>query len=58
MAMLGVLQLMASQGANADAKLVVSERISSASGASMVHEDLQAKGLLEQAPGQGGSCAN
>ena len=95
MAMLGVLELMASQGAtademfeaakyinaywfpqqtletaiylqlnentdfaNADAKLVVSEKFSSASGASMVHEDLQAKGLLEQAPGQGGSCAN
>jgi hypothetical protein len=95
MAMLGVLQLMASQGStaeemfeaakyinaywfpqqtletaiylqlnenmgfkSADAKLVVSKRFSSASGASMVHEDLQAKGLLEQAPGQGGSCAN
>ena len=42
----------------ADAKLVVSEKFSASSGASMVHEDLQAKGLLKQAPGQGGSCAN
>jgi len=95
MAMLGVLELMASQGAsademfeaakyinaywfpqqtletaiylqlnegmdfaNADARLVVSDKFSSASGASMVHEDLQSKGLLKQAPGQGGSCAN
>ena len=95
MAMLGVLQLMASQGATADemfeaakyinaywfpqqtletaiylqlnqnlsfeaadAKMVVSEQFSSGSGASMVHQDLQAKGLLKQAPGQGGSCAN
>jgi hypothetical protein len=44
--------------ANADAKLVVSDRLSSASGASMVHEDLISKGLLKQVPGQGGSCAN
>jgi hypothetical protein len=95
MAMLGVLQLMASKGAtademfeaakyinaywfpqqtletaiylqlnenvdfkDADAKLLVSEKFSSGSGASMVHEDLQAKGLLKQSPGQGGSCAN
>ena len=95
MAMLGLLQLMASQGAtaddmfeaakyinaywfpqqtletaiylqqnenvnfkDADAKLVVSEKFSSGSGASMVHEDLQAKGLLKQSTGQGGSCAN
>ncbi len=95
MAMLGVLELMASKGAtadqmfeaakyinaywfpqqtveiamylktnqnidfaNADAKFVVSKNISSASGASMVHEDLQSKGLLQQAPGQGGSCTN
>ena len=95
MALLGILELMASEGAtademfeaakyinaywfpqqtlemaiylqlsenvdfkNADARLVVSEKFSSASGASMVHEDLVAKGLLEQAPGQGGSCAN
>jgi hypothetical protein len=95
MAMLGVLQLMASKGAtaeemfeaakyinaywfpqqtletaiylqlnenvdfkDADAKLVVSEKFSSGTGASMVHEDLQAKGLLKQSPGQGGSCAN
>jgi hypothetical protein len=33
-------------------------KLSSAAGAGMVHEDLQAKGLLKQAPGQGGSCAN
>jgi hypothetical protein len=95
MAMLGVLQLMASKGAtaqemfeaakyinaywfpqqtletaiylqmnegvdfrDADAKLVVSEKFSSGAGASMVHEDLQAKGLLKQSSGQGGSCAN
>jgi hypothetical protein len=95
MAMLGVLQLMASQGAtademfeaakyinaywfpqqtletaiylqlnqslsfkDADARMVVSEQFSSGSGASMVHEDLQAKGLLKQSPGQGGNCAN
>jgi hypothetical protein len=95
MAMLGVLELMASQGAtademfeaakyinaywfpqqtletaiylqlnekidfaSADARLVVGNKLSSASGADMVHEDLQAKGLLKQAPGQGGSCAN
>ena len=95
MAMLGVLELMASQGAtademfkaakyinaywfpqqtletalylktneqidfaDADARLVVGDRFSSASGFGMVHEDLQAKGLLKQAPDQGGSCAN
>jgi hypothetical protein len=95
MAMLGVLQLMASKGAtadqmfeaakyinaywfpqqtletaiylqmnedmdfrDADAKLVVGEKFSSGAGASMVHEDLQAKGLLKQSSGQGGSCAN
>ena len=95
MAMLGILELMASQGASADemfetakyvnaywfpqqtletaiylqlnqkidfasadAGLVVGNQFSSASGAGMVHEDLQAKGLLKQAPGQGGSCAN
>jgi hypothetical protein len=95
MAMLGVLELMASQGASADemfeaakyinaywfpqqtletaiylqlnekidfasadARLVVGNKLSSASGAGMVHEDLQTKGLLKQAPGQGGSCAN
>jgi hypothetical protein len=95
MALLGILELMASQGAsademfeaakyvnafwfpqqsletaiylqlnedidfkNADAKLVVSEKFSSAAGSSMVHQDLQRKGLLQQSPGQGGSCAN
>jgi hypothetical protein len=44
--------------ASADARLVVGNKLSSASGAGMVHEDLQAKGLLKQAPGPGGSCAN
>jgi hypothetical protein len=95
MAMLGVLQLMASKGAtaeemfeaakyinaywfpqqtletaiylqlnenvefkDAEAKLVVGEKFSSGSGASRVHEDLQAKGLLKESPGQSGSCAN
>jgi len=95
MAMLGVLELMASQGAgademfeaakyinaywfpqqaletalylksneaidfaNADARLVVGDRFSSASGFGMVHENLQVQGLLKQAPDQGGSCAN
>jgi hypothetical protein len=95
MALLGILELMASEGASADemfeaakyvnafwfpqqtletaiylrlnedtdfrdadAKLVVSEKFSSAAGSSMVHQDLQRKGVLQQAPGQGGSCAN
>ena len=95
MALLGILELMASQGASADemfeaakyinaywfpqqtleaaiylqlnegvdfshadAELVVSEKFSSATGSSMVHQDLQRKGLLQQALGQGGSCAN
>jgi hypothetical protein len=44
--------------ADADAKLVVGNQLSSASGAKMIHADLQSKGLLQQAPGQGGSCAN
>ena len=95
MALLGILELMASQGASvdemfeaakyvnafwfpqqtletaiylqlnedvdfrdADAKLVVSEKFSSAAGSNMVHQDLQRKGVLQQSPGQGGSCAN
>ena len=95
MAMLGILELMASQGAStdemfeaakyvnaywfpqqtletalylkanqdmdlmdADARLVVGAEVSSASGAQMVHADLQSKGLLQQTPSQGGSCAN
>ena len=95
MAMLGVLELLASQGAgedemfeaakyinaywfprqtvetaifleqnqnmsfaDADAKLVVSEAFSSASGAGRVHAELQSEGLLPQASGPGGSCAN
>ncbi len=44
--------------ANADARLVVSKNYSSASGTSMVHQSLQASGLLKQTPDQGGSCAN
>jgi hypothetical protein len=44
--------------AEADPKLVVGKEISSASGFQMVHADLQSKGLLQQAPGQGGGCAN
>ena len=95
MAMLGILELMASQGATADQmfeaakyvnaywfpqqtleaavylkanqgvdfaeadpRLVVGRSMSSASGSKMVRADLQSKGLLQQAPGQGGSCAN
>jgi hypothetical protein len=95
MAMLGLLELMASKGASvdemfqaakyvnaywfpqqtmetaiylksnegtafvdADARLVVSDKFSSASGAGMVHEALQRNGLLKQTPGQGGGCTN
>ena len=95
MAMLGLLELMASQGANTDQmfeaakyvnafwfpqqtleiamylkankgmdfaeaepRLVVGKEFSSASGARMVHESLRASGMLEQKPGQGGSCSN
>ncbi len=95
MAMLGLLELMASQGASADemfdaakyvnaywfpqqtletaiylqsneginfadanARLVVSNKFSSASGANMVHKSLQANGLLKETPGQGSGCAN
>ena len=95
MAMLGILELMASQGATADQmfeaakyvnaywfpqqtleaavylkanqgidfaeadpRLIVGRSMSSASGSKRVYADLQSKGLLQQAPGQGGSCAN
>jgi hypothetical protein len=44
--------------ADADARIVVSKELSSASGASRVHESLQASGLLKPEPGQGGNCAN
>jgi hypothetical protein len=44
--------------AQADAKLVVGKELSSAYGFKMVHADLQSKELLQQAPGQGGNCAN
>jgi len=95
MAMLGLLELMASQGASvddmfqaakyvnafwfpqqnletalylradrgmdfkdADARLVTGAQFSSGSGFATVHQNLQASGLLPQAPSQGGSCAN
>jgi hypothetical protein len=44
--------------AEADAKLVVGNQLSSASGFKMVHASLQSKRLLSQAPGQGGGCSN
>jgi len=43
--------------AQADASLVVSRRYSSGSGFKDVHQWLVENGLLEQAPGSGGSCA-
>jgi hypothetical protein len=95
MAMLGLLELLASQGANvdemfeaakyvnafwfpqqnletavylkteqnmdftdADPRLVTGAQFSSSSGSAAVRQRLQASGLLPQAPGQGGSCAN
>ena len=95
MAMLGILELMASEGATADQmfeaakyvnaywfpqqtleaavylkanqgidfaeadpRLIVGKSMSSASGSKRVHTDLQSRGLLQQAPDQGGSCAN
>jgi hypothetical protein len=95
MAMLGLLELMASQGGttdemfeaakyvnaywfpqqtletaiyfktnqnvdfvDADARLVVSKKFSSASGAGMVHQSLQSKNLLKQTPSQGNGCSN
>jgi hypothetical protein len=42
--------------ASADARLVVSDKFSSGSGAARVHQELQVKGILPQAPNQGGSC--
>jgi hypothetical protein len=44
--------------AGADARLVVSDKFSSGSGAARVHRELQAIGLLPQAPNQGGGCSN
>jgi hypothetical protein len=44
--------------ASADPRLVVGEKFSSGSGAGRVHQELQAQGLLPQAPSQGGSCSN
>lgn len=95
MAMLGLLELMASQGAStdemfeaakyvnafwfpqqnlesalylkstqdmdfedADARLVTGTDFASGSGFASVHQQLQASGLLPQAPNPGGSCAN
>lgn len=95
MAMLGLLELMASRGATADEmfeaakyvnafwfpqqnletalylqaeqnmdfkdaepRLVTGAQFSSSSGSAAVRQRLQAGGLLPQAPGQGGSCAN
>lgn len=43
---------------DADARLIVSDKFSSASGANMVRQSLQSSGLLKQTPSQGGSCAN
>ncbi len=42
--------------AQADARQVVSSRFSSGSGFQVVHQWLASNGLLEQAPGSGGSC--
>ncbi|MHB8779504.1 MAG: hypothetical protein ACYC6R_17360 [Anaerolineales bacterium] len=45
--------------ADVDAKFVVSDKLSSAAGAGMVHQALQANGQLKEAPSQGaGGCAN
>ncbi len=44
---------------DAEPRQIVSAQFSSGSGATMVHQQLQASGVLPQAPsGQGGSCAN
>lgn len=42
----------------ADPRLIVGPDFSSASGAAMVHQNLQSTGVLPQAPQQGGGCAN
>lgn len=44
--------------ADAEARMVVSDKFSSASGAHTVHQSLQASGLLKETSGQGSSCAN
>ena len=44
--------------ADANATLMVSDKFSSASGANMVHESLQANGLLKETPSQGSGCTN
>ena len=44
--------------AAADSKLVVGSQLASASGAQLIHADLQSKGILQRAPGQGGGCSN
>lgn len=43
---------------DAEARLITSAEFSSGSGFAVLHQNLQAAGLLHQAPGQGGSCAN
>jgi len=55
------MYLNASQGmefGEADPRMVVGRDLSSASGAAMVHQNLQSAGVLPRAPEQGGSCAN
>lgn len=44
--------------ADAEARLVVGETLSSASGAGMVHETLKTSGLLKEAPDEAGGCTN
>ncbi len=43
---------------DADPRVIVSAQFSSGSGFAVVHQQLQASGVLPQAPSQGGSCAN
>jgi len=43
---------------DADPRLIVSAQFSSGSGSAAVRQQLQASGVLPQAPKQGGSCAN
>ncbi len=55
------MYLKAKQGVNfqeAEARLVTGAQFSSGSGFAAVHQNLQASGLLPQAPSQGGSCSN
>jgi hypothetical protein len=43
---------------DAKARMVTSAEFSSGSGFAAMHQNLQASGILPQAPNQGGSCAN